>query len=270
MFYRWGHYLPGNSSITLKDKLKDVLPLIRFPLMTSAEFGDKVVDLGLLSTDDVIELFKYLVAAPERKPNCTEWSKVPRGSVTNLEQEEESVALVNQDDMMDIKIEYGTSVEEEVEQDDPDDVQSMIDQDIIVTSSTSLAEPAAIEPTLAQISNNNFSGDEEQESTKVCDEKKQTFHDQTKTSDSNAESQTLKTNSKNVAISQTLNSNSTGNKSVIHSPNWDHFLEEAAKLISCRTLTGFFFQDQLGRKRTSHCIWDQEIPVIPEIFNSAK
>jgi len=50
----------------LKSLLKGVLPLIRFPLLTTQDFASKVVPFNLLSTEQCLALFTY-IAATEKK-----------------------------------------------------------------------------------------------------------------------------------------------------------------------------------------------------------
>lgn len=49
--------------------LSDVIPLIRFPLISSVDVAEEVVDSGVLSAEELVQLFSYLCAQPGKQPN---------------------------------------------------------------------------------------------------------------------------------------------------------------------------------------------------------
>jgi len=58
-----------------KDEIKkvgaEIIPLIRFPTMSTSDIASKVVPLGILDQSDVLELFTYLAVRDKSKPGTT-------------------------------------------------------------------------------------------------------------------------------------------------------------------------------------------------------
>ena len=60
-----------NIAINAQNKrkvLNDVIPLIRFPLITSEEVVEHVVHSDILTSEELVNLFSYLCAHVTRKP----------------------------------------------------------------------------------------------------------------------------------------------------------------------------------------------------------
>jgi len=65
---RWGRAkTKEDTSEALKATIKDLLPLIRFPLMTSADLASKVVPTSLLTQTQILQLFTYVSTADRRE-----------------------------------------------------------------------------------------------------------------------------------------------------------------------------------------------------------
>ena len=64
---RWGkNQVKQGATKSLKEALEDIIPLIRFPVMTMNEFTLDVVPMNLLSQENLVQIFTYFGSSSDK------------------------------------------------------------------------------------------------------------------------------------------------------------------------------------------------------------